>query len=166
MLTAALPNGLVGGEQCSTAVIPISQGAVRAHVIGIGTGPALHDRDRGDAQGNLGQDGGLENALGADQGDARTIEGEAGGEEGPRQDFPVELRLLGEEAERRQPDPVVEVTRAAVHSSPFAGGTPGIPPRVKHKVKGPVYPVLGSNGDGGRASARENGRRWKARLLR
>ncbi len=70
-----------------------------------------------------------------------------------------ELRLPGEEVEGGQADAPVEVTRATVHSSPFAGGTPGIPPRVKRKVKEPVYPVLGSNTVGGRASARENDRR-------
>ncbi len=165
MLTAALPNGLVGGEQSSTAVISISEEAVRSHVIRTGRISSFNHWHRGDAQGHLGENGGLEDPLEAEEGHVHPVEGEAGGEEGPRQDFPVELRLLREEAERRQPDPLVEVTRATVHSSPFAGGTPGIPPSVKHKVKGPVYPVLDRGGDGGRAfplsSAGQRKARWE-----
>jgi len=62
------------------------------------------------AEGHLGRDGRLENALGAEQGHPGALEGEAGGEEGAGEDtVGGELNLSGQEVEGGQANRTVEV---------------------------------------------------------
>jgi hypothetical protein len=76
-----------------------------------------------DADGHLREDRRFEDGSRANEGDKRALKDEAGGEGCAREDFAMELRLPGEELEGRQPDPMVRVYRASVHSSSFwAGG--------------------------------------------
>ena len=102
--------------------VAVEEEPARSHAIFVGAWLAFHDGNRGDAEWYFGQDGGLEDALGADERDAGAVEGEAGGEEGAREDFAVQLGLLGEDLERRQPHALVSLTRASVHSNPLAAG--------------------------------------------
>ncbi len=61
--------------------------------------------------------------LWADEGNRGAVAGEAGGEEGARQDaITGELGLLGKEGESRQLDAPVQIARAFIHFSPSATG--------------------------------------------
>ncbi len=101
------------------SLVAVDEQTAGTDTILVGAWLAFHDRNRGDADRDLGQDGGLEDALGADQGDSGSIEGEADGEEGAREDaIGSALSLLGEKGKGGQPHPPIEVERAGIHSQP------------------------------------------------
>jgi hypothetical protein len=90
---------------------------------------ALDDGDGRDAQGQLGQDRRLEDALRADQGDAGAVDREALDQHAARKDVAVPPGLLSQEGEGAQADLAVAVQREGRCTHP--GFTPrGAEPSV------------------------------------
>ena len=80
----------------------------------------LHRRGGGDGEGDLGEDGWLEDALRADQRDSGALEVEAAFEDGAGEGgFAEALALLGEEGEGAKADGRVTIVRhgGPAHSS-------------------------------------------------
>jgi hypothetical protein len=96
--------------------VTVDEETARADAVLIRARLSLDDWDRGDAERHLRENGGLESASGTDEGNAGAVEGEAGGKDGAREDFTVEVNLLGDEAERGHSDFLIEVKPAVIHS--------------------------------------------------
>ena len=103
------------------AAIAVSEEAAVGEAV-VGGALAVLDRRGGrDGEGDLRKDGGLEDSLGADQGDSGALEVEAAFEDGAGEGgFAEAVALFGEESEGAEADGRVAVVRhgGPAHSSP------------------------------------------------